>query len=192
MLPRPAAMLRRPAAAWRRPAATARRRPGPAPANEGPQREVKPASEAVRAESALFVEKPDESGRSDRAIRLAAHLGQLGPVDLSVETYAEPAAVADVGWAEVAIGVAGHVRLLGAERRGAPQVGELQLVVAVVPAGDERLLATDEPRRRSVAGPLGHLGQSGTDGPYLGQGRVSTGRHGFRIGCRHAGWTDPP
>ena len=85
-------------------------------------------------------------------------VGDLVPVDVRhVEVDAEPAATADVRRAEEALGLPIDVLGLRTRRRRAPEPEPV--VVVVVAHVEERLLATDEPRRLAVAQPLRHLGQ---------------------------------
>ena len=79
------------------------------------------------------------------------------PVDLDVEVHAEPAAVADVGRAEVALRRLGDQRLLHVGARRAPEGHAV--VVMLVREHHEGLLAADEPGRFAVAQAFGHLGQ---------------------------------
>src|ERR1700753_4419268 len=99
-----------------------------------------------------------------------AELSDLGPVALTAEAAAEPAATAAVRRAEDAVRFGLDQLGLSAGRGGTPQVRELVLVVALGPQRDERLLVPDVPGRRAVAGALGDLGQGQADGPQaLGQ-----------------------
>ncbi len=112
---------------------------------------------------ALRVEAGDQLLRRDHAVGVLADPGDLVPVEIDVEADADPAAAADVRRAEEPVRLGFDQRLLRAGRRRAPEVREVVAVVAVVPQLHEHLLVADEPRRRAVARPLGHLGERETD-----------------------------
>ena len=95
------------------------------------------------------------------------------PVDLAVEPDPDPTAVADIRGHVEPVGFLVDELLLHAGRRRADEAEPL-VVVMVVPRGGEGLLVADEPRRRAVAQPLGHLGQTrGTARGRLRSGHAS-------------------
>jgi D-amino-acid oxidase len=104
-----------------------------------------------------------QPGGRDDPVGVLAQLGDLGPVHRSVQADPDPAAVADVRRPEEPVRVGPDQFLLRPWRRRAPQVREVLGMVPVGPQRHERALAPDEPGRRAVAGPFGHLGQCQAD-----------------------------
>src|SRR5215470_15976199 len=78
------------------------------------------------------VEEGHQAGGSHRPVRVLAELRDLGPVQCSVETHADPAAAADVGRAEEPAGRRRDELGLRAWQPGAPQVRK---IVIVMPGG---------------------------------------------------------
>jgi len=108
-----------------------------------------------------IVEKTCEPDWRDHPVGINAQFGDLGPVAIPVEPYADPASAADVLRAEESLRVAGDQVLLGAVRGCAPEVWPYDLVVALGPQHHE--LALDEERWSPVARPFGHFWQREAD-----------------------------
>jgi hypothetical protein len=85
-------------------------------------------------------------------------LGDLGPVGLTVDAHAHPAAVPDVWRPVVTVRIVGDMRLLRTGRRRAPDAKVLGAVVVVV-QHREQLLVTNEEARLAVGRSLGDLWQ---------------------------------
>src|SRR6516225_3825971 len=115
----------------------------------------------------LAVEEGCQPVRGNGPVGVPAQLSDLGPVQVAVEADADPSPVADIGRPEEPAGLGGDEFVLGSGRARTPQVREVMIMVAGGPQRDERALPPDEPGRRAVAGPFGHLGQRQADSPQL-------------------------
>src|SRR5215207_9438 len=100
----------------------------------------------------------DELARCDGDVGVFDDARDLVPVQPTVETNPEPAAMPDVRGAEVVPGVAVDERLLHPFGRRAPQ-RQPPVAVVVVEIHHEALLLADEERRLAVAEALARLGK---------------------------------
>src|SRR5581483_9780172 len=111
---------------------------------------------AVRGRLRLLARVRQQLLRRDGRERVLDDPRELVPVDAVVEPHAEPAAVADVGRPEEALGVRRDEQLLVPRRRRAPDA-EDAVAVMVVEQHEEAALLADEEARRAVARPLARL-----------------------------------
>ena len=93
-----------------------------------------PSTPLVRS---FGVEEGNELGGSDRPVGIFTQVGDLAPVDIPVEPYADPAAMTDVGRAEETFTISVDQGVLRPRGSGAPQVGEGVPVVPVEPRVDK-------------------------------------------------------
>jgi len=119
---------------------------------------------------------PAEASRRDQLMSLSADDGYLIPVDVAVEPDPDPASMAHVRGPEEAVRFGTREFLLGARRRGAPQVRELVVVMPGRPQHDE--LPADEERRGAVTGAFLDAGQRQADtaDPVLDRRGISLSR----------------
>jgi hypothetical protein len=99
-------------------------------------------------------------------VRVFAQFGDFSPVDVAVETNADPPAPAHVRRAEKSIRRCGEQVLLSALWRGTPQMREPLFVVPIGPEHHE--LLSDEEGGRTVAEPFCRPGQRTADPPDSG------------------------
>jgi hypothetical protein len=108
------------------------------------------------------------SGRLDERLRRNTRVSildrpcDLVPVQPPIQPHPDPAAVADVGRAEVVLGLGAHQRLLHALGRGAPQ-RQAPVAVMVVEEHHECLAPAHEEGRLAVREALGHFGEPEAD-----------------------------
>ena len=98
------------------------------------------ASDASDGVAIDRVECGDQFGRRHSPVGVFTDRGHLGPVDVPVETYSQPASAADVRWAEEPLGLGVDEFGLDAGGGGTPQMGEIVVVVAARPQHHELLL----------------------------------------------------
>ena len=153
--------------------------PSSAPVRLAPTRCARHSRASVRRPSRTQrgVELGHELGRRDHAVGLLADLADLVPVVAPVQPQRDPSPATDVGGPEEALGLGLDQLGLHAGRRGADEVREVVLVVAVLPQRGEGRLAADEPRRRAVARALGHLGERQADLPQVSEEVLAIGGH---------------
>src|SRR5215475_8565409 len=111
-----------------------------------------------------------EPGRRHLAIGLLDQRRHELPIGAPVDAHAHPAAPADVGRAEEALGVEEDERFLLAQRRGQPHREVIGAVVMVVELREE--LALHAPGRLAPRDLLRGLGESETDAPQPFDGRA--------------------
>jgi hypothetical protein len=109
-----------------------------------------------------LAELGDETFVGDGTVRVFAQRTDLVPVDIAVQSDADPSSRPDVGGPKEAMRIGCQKLILSPWQRSAPKVREVMLMVTIGPKHHE--LPAYEKSRRPVAQPFGRAREAETDG----------------------------